>query len=117
MKLMRIQEMEEYILSHGTVSLDELCQVFNVSKNTVRRDINKLTEKGAIEKVYGGVTSIEKTALVPFENRTIQHRMKKQKSPIMLPDLLKITIWSSLIQERRQSLFLIRLIQPKMSPS
>ncbi len=26
MKLMRIQEMEEYILSHGTVSLDELCQ-------------------------------------------------------------------------------------------
>lgn len=30
MKLMRIQEMEEYILSHGTVSLDELCQVFNV---------------------------------------------------------------------------------------
>ncbi|MEE5730441.1 myo-inositol utilization transcriptional regulator IolR, partial [Streptococcus pneumoniae] len=79
MKLMRIQEMEEYILSHGTVSLDELCQVFNVSKNTVRRDINKLTEKGAIEKVYGGVTSIEKTALVPFENRTIQHQDEKTK--------------------------------------
>lgn len=32
MKLMRIKEMEEYILTNGTVSLDELCQVFNVSK-------------------------------------------------------------------------------------
>lgn len=50
MKLMRIKEMEEYILTNGTVSLDELCQVFNVSKNTVRRDINKLTEKGVIKK-------------------------------------------------------------------
>ena len=66
MKLMRIKEMEEYILTNGTVSLDELCQVFNVSKNTVRRDINKLTEKGVIKKVYGGVTAIEKTALIPF---------------------------------------------------
>ncbi|WP_406589469.1 DeoR/GlpR family DNA-binding transcription regulator [Bacillus atrophaeus] len=79
MKLMRIQEMEEYILTNGTVSLDELCQVFNVSKNTVRRDINKLTEKGAIQKVYGGVTSIEKSALVPFENRTIQNQDEKTK--------------------------------------
>lgn len=50
MKLMRIKEMEDYILTNGTVSLDELCQVFNVSKNTVRRDINKLTEKGVIKK-------------------------------------------------------------------
>ncbi|MCJ2146347.1 DeoR/GlpR family DNA-binding transcription regulator [Bacillus paralicheniformis] len=79
MKLMRIKEMEEYILTNGTVSLDELCQVFNVSKNTVRRDINKLTEKGVIKKVYGGVTAIEKTALIPFENRTIQNKDAKMK--------------------------------------
>ena len=51
MKLMRIKEMEDYILTNGTVSLDELCQVFNVSKNTVRRDINKLTEKGVIKNL------------------------------------------------------------------
>ncbi|AFJ64202.1 MULTISPECIES: DeoR/GlpR family DNA-binding transcription regulator [Bacillus] len=79
MKLMRIQEMEEYILKHGATSLDELCEVFNVSKNTVRRDINKLAEKGVIKKVYGGVTSAEKSVLVPFENRTIQHQDEKIK--------------------------------------
>lgn len=34
MKLMRIQEMEEYILSHGTVSLDELCLRCSMSPKT-----------------------------------------------------------------------------------
>ncbi|MBT2574949.1 DeoR/GlpR transcriptional regulator [Bacillus sp. ISL-51] len=79
MKLMRIQEMEEYILKNGAASLDELCEVFNVSKNTVRRDINKLAEKGVIKKVYGGVTSAEKSVLVPYENRTIQNQDEKIK--------------------------------------
>ncbi|MDA1476900.1 DeoR/GlpR family DNA-binding transcription regulator [Bacillus changyiensis] len=79
MKLMRVKEMEEYILANGTVSLDKLCQVFNVSKNTVRRDINRLAEKGVIKKVYGGVTAIEKMSLIPFENRTIQNKAAKIK--------------------------------------
>ncbi|MDA7025171.1 DeoR/GlpR family DNA-binding transcription regulator [Bacillus sp. CLL-7-23] len=79
MKLMRIKEMEDYILANDTVSLDTLCQVFNVSKNTVRRDINRLAEKGVIKKVYGGVTAIEKPALIPFENRTIQNKDTKTK--------------------------------------
>lgn len=60
--------MEEYILLYGIVFLDELCQVFNVFKNIVRCDINKLIEKGVIEKVYGGVIFIEKIVLVFFEN-------------------------------------------------
>ncbi|AIC92861.1 MULTISPECIES: DeoR/GlpR family DNA-binding transcription regulator [Shouchella] len=68
MKLVRIQEMENYILANGTVSIDDLCERFDVSKNTVRRDLNRLTEKGVIEKVYGGVTATEKQ-LIPFENR------------------------------------------------
>ncbi|WP_054705977.1 DeoR/GlpR family DNA-binding transcription regulator [Bacillus sp. JCM 19041] len=76
MKLVRIQEMENYILSNGTVSLDDLCAEFGVSKNTVRRDIKRLTEKGIIEKVYGGVTAAEKT-LVPFENRKVVHHDEK----------------------------------------
>lgn len=60
MKLLRIQEMEAYILKNGSASLDELCEEFNVSKNTIRRDINKLVENGVIRKVYGGVTAVEK---------------------------------------------------------
>lgn len=68
MKEKRLQHLEDYIHLVGTVSLDELCEHFNVSKNTVRRDVNQILEKGTIQKVYGGVTSVT-PPLIPFENR------------------------------------------------
>lgn len=68
MKEKRLQQMEEYIHSVGTVSLDELCERFQVSKNTIRRDVDTILEKGRVQKVYGGVTSISQQ-LVPFERR------------------------------------------------
>ncbi|WP_410514615.1 DeoR/GlpR family DNA-binding transcription regulator [Paenibacillus sp. BR2-3] len=68
MKEKRLQYVEEYIHSVGTASLDEICERFHVSKNTVRRDVDRILEKGTIQKVYGGVTSISHN-LVPFENR------------------------------------------------
>ena len=77
MKLKRIEKIEEYIYKNGSVSLDELCDIFNVSKNTIRRDINYLEQSGILKKVYGGVLA-NKTSLIPFENRTIQNQEKKQ---------------------------------------
>lgn len=76
MKLKRIQKIEEYVLDNNTVSLDKLANVFNVSKNTIRRDINELVEKGTIKKVYGGV-SINSNPLVPFDERQIKNIYSK----------------------------------------
>lgn len=78
MKEKRLQHLEDYIHSVGTVSLDELCEYFNVSKNTVRRDVNQILEKGTIQKVYGGVTSVT-PALIPFENRDHTNHPEKVK--------------------------------------
>ena len=69
MKIDRIKEVETYITEHKSVSLDKLCDVFNVSKNTVRRDINELVEKGAIEKIYGGVVAKDQTLFISYEER------------------------------------------------
>lgn len=77
MRERRLQDLEDYIHSLGTTSLDELCEHFDVSKNTIRRDINTLLEKGTIQKVYGGVTSISQT-LIPFENRDITNKSDKR---------------------------------------
>ncbi|WP_172255713.1 DeoR/GlpR family DNA-binding transcription regulator [Saccharibacillus deserti] len=75
MKARRLQDIEEYIHDRKNVTLDELCSAFDVSKNTIRRDINQILRKGSIEKVYGGVVSV--TELVPFENRNIKHPNEK----------------------------------------
>ncbi|MGG4396560.1 DeoR/GlpR family DNA-binding transcription regulator [Paenibacillus thiaminolyticus] len=76
MREKRLQDIEEYIHSVGTVSLDELCEHFNVSKNTIRRDISNILDKGTIHKVYGGVTSVS-SHLIPFENRDITNSLAK----------------------------------------
>lgn len=77
MRSNRISDIEDYITQYKTVSLDKLCEVFNVSKNTIRRDINELTEKGSIKKVYGGVSLIEKPTLVPFNERNTKNTSLK----------------------------------------
>lgn len=78
MKVKRIQQMEAYIHSKGTVSIDELCEYFGVSKNTIRRDIDKIIQNGTIKKVYGGVVSLDINQLQPFENRSTTHDKQKE---------------------------------------
>lgn len=73
MRVQRIDLIEKYILQQKSVTLDTLCKEFKVSKNTIRRDINLLTEKGSIKKVYGGVTAQDQPPAIqkvlPYEER------------------------------------------------
>ena len=65
MRVDRLNRIEQYIIDHETVSLNKLCEVFDISLNTVRRDINELLARGAIRKVYGGVMAVDKARPVP----------------------------------------------------
>lgn len=80
MKYSRLQNMEEYVLKKDFVSLDELCSVFERSKNTIRRDVSELVKSGAIEKVYGGVRAAKppSNTLLSFSERTIKRSSEKQ---------------------------------------
>jgi DeoR family myo-inositol catabolism operon transcriptional repressor len=79
LKTKRIKKIQDYVLEHQTVSLDELVKVFNVSKNTIRRDVQELVDLGDLKKVYGGV-SVNHRTLESFNDR--QTRNKKQKEQI-----------------------------------
>ena len=57
-RVKRLEEMLKYIETNGSVSLDELCEVFQISKNTARRDIDEVLKTGTIKKIYGGVSFI-----------------------------------------------------------
>lgn len=70
MKVSRLNSIEQYVIAHETVSIDELCDVFGVSKNTIRRDLNELETRGHITKVYGGVTAISAPGVVPAPVRS-----------------------------------------------
>ena len=77
MKLDRIKKMEQYILEHDLVSMEELRDTFGISMNTVRLDVAHLVSKGEIRKVYGGVCSIQKDSPIPYEER--QSRSAEEK--------------------------------------
>lgn len=80
MKADRINKIHELIKERQIISLDELCEIFSVSKNTIRRDIAELDADGIIEKVYGGI--ILKNAAVnspePFSAREIRNVAEKK---------------------------------------
>lgn len=75
-KTKRIQQIQEYVLKHQTVSLDELVKVFDVSKNTIRRDVQVLADRGEIKKVYGGIAANE-GGLISFHDRQTQNKEQK----------------------------------------
>lgn len=79
LKTKRIEQIQEYVIEHQTVSLDELVDVFEVSKNTIRRDVQQLVEQRILKKVYGGV-AVNLATLESFNDR--QTRNQKQKESI-----------------------------------
>lgn len=81
MKYTRQYEIEKYVLDQDCVSLDELCERFGASKNTIRRDVAQLLRKGTMEKVYGGVKAIRNTApgMVNYTDRSGRCLPEKQR--------------------------------------
>lgn len=75
----RLTKMEAYIRKNGSVSLDELCREFDVSKNTVRRDIAEIVEHTDIRKIYGGVSVQRNTIPPPFAERSAVNRDVKER--------------------------------------
>lgn len=73
----RIKNIKEYVTKNQSASLDELVTVFDVSKNTIRRDVQELVERGELKKVYGGVSIIQKN-LESFHDRKIRNQQQKQ---------------------------------------
>lgn len=78
MKSFRLREMEQYIIEHDTVSMEELRDTFHISMNTTRLDVAQLVSKGTIKKVYGGVCSNQKSNLVPFDERKTKNTEGKR---------------------------------------
>jgi DeoR family transcriptional regulator, myo-inositol catabolism operon repressor len=73
----RIKRIQEYVSEHQSASLDELVSAFDVSKNTIRRDVQELVERGELKKVYGGVTVVHKK-LESFQERKVRNQGQKE---------------------------------------
>ena len=77
MKYNRIQEIENYIKNTKVASLDELLNHFDISIQTLRRDLKELENRNVIKKVYGGVVYNEgittNTEVIDIKSREIEN--------------------------------------------
>ncbi|MCH4889825.1 DeoR/GlpR transcriptional regulator [Acidaminobacter sp. JC074] len=89
MKLERINSIKKYLIEHETASLDKLCEVFNVSKNTIRRDVAELESLNIVKKVYGGVTLNRKEETIPFQQRKEQNVSAKTEIGRLASELIQ----------------------------
>ena len=80
MKFNRLQAMEDEIKLQHSVANEALCKMFNISLQTLRRDLELLKDKGVITKVYGGViyNNEELTSAIPSLSLRLNSKEKEK---------------------------------------
>lgn len=75
----RHDEILEMLSAHREIDVQALSEHFNVSKETIRRDLRSLEEQGKLRRVYGGAISATQQSLLPVIERVdIEHAAKSE---------------------------------------
>ena len=59
MQQVRRESIKEMLSSTGFVNVQELVSQFNVSSETIRRDLETLEKEGVVRRVHGGAVSTQ----------------------------------------------------------
>ncbi|MED3550246.1 DeoR/GlpR family DNA-binding transcription regulator [Cytobacillus praedii] len=68
----RLIRILNYLESHKTMNIKQMCETFNISRDTARRDIVKLSTNKAVVRTYGGVS------LASFHKKIDNYQMRSQ---------------------------------------
>jgi len=70
----------EYLNNNQSMSVNEICDHFQVSRDTARRDILKLVEQGAAIRTHGGISlPALKDTILAYRERVQSYSDKKMK--------------------------------------
>lgn len=65
----RQKEILKLLHDNGSVKIGQLAEQFDVSRETIRRDLSYLNEIGAAQRSHGGATSMYEFGNIPIETR------------------------------------------------
>lgn len=75
----RQAELVELVQEKGFVTIDALVQHFNVTPQTIRRDLSQLAESGLITRHHGGAEGTSSTANTSYNSRKIMSLDAKER--------------------------------------
>lgn len=86
----RIELIKKELMNNHTVNISELSDKFNVTNQTIRRDLNQLESEGFINRTYGGAVLNEAKVdfAVPFYRRLSKNKDGKDKIALQVIPLL-----------------------------
>ncbi len=73
------QIMDRLHESNGVVSSADITSSFNVTVQTIRKDLNGLSELGLVRRVHGGISLPNANPNQSFSNRTVMNLAAKRK--------------------------------------
>jgi DeoR/GlpR family transcriptional regulator of sugar metabolism len=71
----RRERIQEYLVTHKIVRMDDLCSMLETSEATVRRDLEWLEHTGIVERTHGGAILNQRLTLEP------EYLLRAQKHP------------------------------------
>jgi len=75
----RHNKIVEIVLENGHVNIADICERFDVSEMTARRDLNELDRQGLLRRVHGGaIANLGRSYEPSFQSRAFKHQPKKE---------------------------------------
>ncbi len=75
----RLEIIQNLVIEQGFLTVEELAQQLDVSLMTIRRDLDRLSAKGVIERCYGGATYRAETSREKdYDLKKSEHHTSKQ---------------------------------------
>lgn len=75
----RRDKIVELLESNGTMKMVDLADYFQVSRETIRRDLIVLNENGTVKKWFGGVMATQDFQIGTVKNRLVEHQDAKSR--------------------------------------
>ena len=86
----RRREILARLSANGKVLVAELAKDFDVTEETIRRDLEKLDKEGLVSKTYGGAVSKHSSAIdLPYNVRESANVEQKKKIAALIADLIE----------------------------
>ncbi|WP_375748622.1 DeoR/GlpR family transcriptional regulator [Vibrio sp. HN007] len=75
----RHQEIIELVKAQGYVSTEDLVEKFDVSPQTIRRDLNELADLNKIKRNHGGATIVTSSENSSYQTRKVSNQGEKER--------------------------------------
>src|SRR5690625_1418232 len=85
----RHQRILTMITAQGQAAVTQLAASLGVSRETIRRDLTKLEQRGFIRKVHGGATPTQTASESAVSNRLLAQRYEKERIATYAAGLFK----------------------------